>query len=122
MMASRKLPEGAFRAKNGVWCVKKKCERCGREFTAGLVLNPRHCKGCRQVLKNRKYKKTDECRQWESRANSEYGFDEKAALKQGVRRCHDCGKPSGRNYRCPVCWSKIRGETAQRTDGYYVYV
>lgn len=84
MMASRELPEGAFRAKNGVWCVKKKCERCGREFTAGLVLNPRHCKGCRQVLKNRKYKKTDECRQWESRANSEYGFDEKAALKQGV--------------------------------------
>lgn len=122
MMASRKLPEGAFRAKNGVWCVKKKCERCGREFTAGLVLNPRHCKGCRQVLKNRKYKKTDEFRQWEGRANSEYGFDEKAALKQGVRRCHDCGKPSGGNYRCPVCWSKIRGETAQRTDGYYVYV
>lgn len=122
MMASRELPEGAFRAKNGVWCVKKKCERCGREFTAGLVLNPRHCKGCRQVLKNRKYKKTDECRQWESRANSEYGFDEKAALKQGVRRCHDCGKPSGGNYRCPACWSKIRGETAQRTDGYYVYV
>lgn len=121
-MANRKLPQGAFRAKNGVWCVKKKCERCGREFTAGLVLNPRHCKGCRQVLKNRKYKKADECRQWESRANSEYGFNERVALKQGVRRCHDCGKPSGGNYRCPACWSKIRGETAQRTDGYYVYV
>lgn len=74
-MANGKLLQGAFRAKNGVWCVKKKCKRCGREFTAGLALNPKHCKGCRQVLKNRKYKKTDECRQWESRAKSEYGFD-----------------------------------------------
>ena len=121
-MANGKPPQGAFRAKNGVWCVKKKCERCGRGFTVGLALNPKHCKGCRQVLKNRKYKKTDECRQWESRAKSEYSFDERAALKQGVRRCHDCGKPSGGNYRCAVRWSKIRGETVQRTDGYYVYV
>lgn len=132
MMASRKLPEGAFRAKNFVWCVKKKCERCGREFTASLALDPKHCKGCRQVLKNRKEQKTAKSRQkafvpqksvWERRAESEYGFNEKAALKKGVRRCHDCGKPSHGNYRCSACWSRIRGgsKTAQRVDGDFVY-
>lgn len=24
------------------------------------------------------------------------------------RRCHDCGKPT-HNYRCNVCWKKLRG-------------
>lgn len=38
-MANGKPQQGAFRAKNGVWCVKKKCERCGREFNAGYFLD-----------------------------------------------------------------------------------
>lgn len=128
-MEKTKLPEGAFKSKNGVWCVKRTCERCKREFNAGLALDPKYCKGCRQVFRKRAQVKKGRQREFrptkhvqETRANNEYGFDEKAALKQGVRRCHDCGKPSGGNYRCPACWSKIRGETAQRTDGYYVYV
>ncbi|GKI13480.1 hypothetical protein CE91St39_29340 [Desulfovibrionaceae bacterium] len=131
-MANRKLPEGAFRAKNGVWCVKKKCERCGREFNAGLMLDPKYCKGCRQVLRERVTAQAKKGRQrefrptkhvQETRANNEYGFDEKAVLKQGVRRCHDCGKPSHGNYRCSACWSRIRGgsETAQRVDEDFVY-
>lgn len=134
-MEKTKLPEGAFRSKNGVWCVKRTCERCRREFIAGLALDPKYCKGCRQVFRKRAQRKAaaqarkDRQREFrptkhvqETRANNEYGFDEKAALKRGTRRCHDCGKPSGGNYRCAACWSKIRGETAQRTDGYYVYV
>lgn len=128
-MEKTKLPEGAFKAKNGVWCVKRKCERCKREFNAGLALDPKYCKGCRQVFRERAQVKKGRQREFhptkfvqETRANNKYAFEERAALKQGTRRCHDCGKPSGGNYRCIACWSKIRGETVQRTDGYYVYV
>ena len=117
-MASRKLPEGAFRAKNGVWCVKKKCERCGREFNAGLVLNPKHCKDCRQVLKNRRKQKTAKYRQkafapqksvWESRAESEYGFDEKAALKQGSTPLPRLRKAKWRQLQMPCLLVKDQG-------------
>lgn len=130
-MEKTKLPEGAFKAGNGHWCVAATCERCGREYTSDLRLASPYCKQCRRVFKKRKTRKTSaslqrtyrpQDRTLERRADCEYAFDERAALKQGARRCHDCGKPSGGNYRCIACWSKIRGETVQRTDGYYVYV
>lgn len=31
------------------------------------------------------------------------------------RRCHDCGKATS-NYRCPRCWSKLRGGRASGKD------
>ena len=31
------------------------------------------------------------------------------------RRCHDCGKPTN-NYRCPDCWARLRGTTAEAEE------
>lgn len=127
----KKYPEGSFQSRNGVWCVKKKCKRCDKEFNAGLDLNPEYCKGCRQILKKRKEKKPDKSRERAFVAQKKgtclaadvYGLAEKTHLKQGQRCCHDCGKPSNGNYRCAACWLRVRGggETAQRVDNDYVY-
>lgn len=125
-MEKTKLPEGAFKAGNGHWCVKMKCERCGREYISDLRLASPYCKQCRRVFKKSKTRKTSASlqrtyrphdRTLERRANNEYAFDERAALKQGTRRCHDCGKPSRGNYRCVECWTKLRRKSGCATVG-----
>lgn len=103
-----------FRTRNGRLCVKRRCPNCCQEFSADVSFGHQYCPACRQLKKFRNISRIGD----ESMA-----LRGQASLKNGQRKCHDCGKPSNGNYRCAVCWEKIRGGggSSLRVDGNWVY-